>query len=154
MTAKFVDSEGTVVEQGAGPRRPRSYVADGIGSHPATDVNTARRPFCVLMAGLPGSGKTTLARVLTDRGFVRLCTNEKMYRRHGEVSPPHRAPVVASLVRVGAVGRFHGFGQPAWGEPRRSWPRRRALKGQVHSHSPHGSFRPKPLRRPCQWRAA
>ncbi|MFE1798192.1 AAA family ATPase [Streptomyces sp. NPDC059517] len=42
-----------------------------------------RRPFCVLMAGLPGSGKTTLSRVLTARGFVRLCPDEEMYRRHG-----------------------------------------------------------------------
>ena len=42
-----------------------------------------RPPFCVLMAGLPGSGKTTLARVLTYRGFVRLCPDEEMYRRHG-----------------------------------------------------------------------
>ncbi|MEW1826147.1 ATP-binding protein [Streptomyces sp. NPDC088196] len=40
-------------------------------------------PFCVLMAGLPGSGKTTLSRALTDRGFVRLCPDEEMYRRHG-----------------------------------------------------------------------
>nr|WP_239158270.1 ATP-binding protein [Streptomyces sp. SID13726] len=44
---------------------------------------TTRSPFCVLMAGLPGSGKTTLSRVLTDRGFVRLCPDEEMYRRHG-----------------------------------------------------------------------
>ncbi|WP_043501975.1 AAA family ATPase [Streptomyces glaucescens] len=44
---------------------------------------TARPPFCVLMAGLPGSGKTTLSRVLTDRGFSRLCPDEEMYRRHG-----------------------------------------------------------------------
>lgn len=35
------------------------------------------------MAGLPGSGKTTLSRALTDRGFVRLCPDEEMYRRHG-----------------------------------------------------------------------
>ncbi|MFI0201030.1 MULTISPECIES: ATP-binding protein [Streptomyces] len=41
------------------------------------------RPLCVLMAGLPGSGKTTLSRVLTDRGFVRLCPDEEMFRRHG-----------------------------------------------------------------------
>ncbi|WP_328495615.1 ATP-binding protein [Streptomyces sp. NBC_00414] len=42
-----------------------------------------RPPFCVLMAGLPGSGKTTLSRTLTARGFVRLCPDEEMYRRHG-----------------------------------------------------------------------
>lgn len=57
-------------------------MADGIGSHPVTAVN-ARRPFCVLMAGLPGSGKTTLSRALTAQGFVRLCPDEEMYRRHG-----------------------------------------------------------------------
>lgn len=48
-----------------------------------TAANDARRPFCVLMAGLPGSGKTTLSRALTARGFVRLCPDEEMYRRHG-----------------------------------------------------------------------
>ncbi|WP_343242850.1 ATP-binding protein [Streptomyces sp. SID12501] len=47
-----------------------------------TAANT-RRPFCVLMAGLPGSGKTTLSRALTAHGFVRLCPDEEMYRRHG-----------------------------------------------------------------------
>ncbi|MFE1909354.1 AAA family ATPase [Streptomyces gardneri] len=35
------------------------------------------------MVGLPGSGKTTLSRALTDRGFVRLSPDEEMFRRHG-----------------------------------------------------------------------
>lgn len=52
-------------------------------SRTMTRLASARPPFCVLMAGLPGSGKTTLSRAFTDRGFVRLCPDEEMYRRHG-----------------------------------------------------------------------
>lgn len=58
-------------------------MAYGIGSHPVTAPNDTRRPFCVLMVGLPGSGKTTLARALVTHGFVRLCPDEEMFRRHG-----------------------------------------------------------------------
>ncbi|WP_328762559.1 AAA family ATPase [Streptomyces sp. NBC_00272] len=37
----------------------------------------------VLMAGLPGSGKTTLAHELELRGFLRLCPDERVWRAHG-----------------------------------------------------------------------
>ncbi|MFF9052471.1 AAA family ATPase [Streptomyces erythrochromogenes] len=54
----------------------------GTGDQPAS-LTPPRPPICVLMVGLPGSGKTTLSRALTDRGFVRLCPDEEMFRRHG-----------------------------------------------------------------------
>ncbi|MEF2529984.1 AAA family ATPase [Streptomyces sp. CS62] len=37
----------------------------------------------VLMAGLPGSGKTTLALELERRGFLRLCPDERVWQEHG-----------------------------------------------------------------------
>ena len=37
----------------------------------------------VLMAGLPGSGKTTLARELEVRGFLRISPDERVWRTHG-----------------------------------------------------------------------
>ncbi|MFJ6294704.1 AAA family ATPase [Streptomyces griseoviridis] len=52
-------------------------------SRTMTRLMPARPPFCVLMAGLPGSGKTTLSRAFTDCGFIRLCPDEEMFRRHG-----------------------------------------------------------------------
>lgn len=58
-------------------------MAHRIGCQLVTAAHNASRPFCVLMAGLPGSGKTTLSRALTARGFVRLCPDEEMFRRHG-----------------------------------------------------------------------
>ncbi|MFJ3973480.1 AAA family ATPase [Streptomyces parvus] len=40
-------------------------------------------PRAILMAGLQGAGKTTLARDLEKVGFRRLCPDEEMFRRYG-----------------------------------------------------------------------
>ncbi|MFG2441012.1 AAA family ATPase [Streptomyces sp. NPDC048508] len=93
-----------------------------------TRLKPLRRPLCVLMAGLPGAGKTTLARALTRHGFVRLCPDEKMYNRHGVYGvdfprgtfPSLERPVLAEVadeLRQQLQARYdvvvdHGFWTP------------------------------------------
>ena len=72
---RAVSSAGTITLEAEAEMAPISQTM--------TRPMPPRPPFCVLMAGLPGSGKTTLSRALTARGFVRLCPDEEMYRRHG-----------------------------------------------------------------------
>lgn len=40
-------------------------------------------PLAVLLAGLTGSGKTTVAQALADRGYIRLSVDEEVHRLHG-----------------------------------------------------------------------
>ncbi|GAA2221590.1 hypothetical protein GCM10010232_02350 [Streptomyces amakusaensis] len=40
-------------------------------------------PLAVLLVGLTGSGKTTVAQFLAGHGFVRLSVDEEVHRRHG-----------------------------------------------------------------------
>ncbi|MFG2690886.1 AAA family ATPase [Streptomyces sp. NPDC048405] len=40
-------------------------------------------PLAVLLAGLTGSGKTTVAQALADRGYFRLSVDEEVHRLHG-----------------------------------------------------------------------
>ncbi|MFI6530200.1 AAA family ATPase [Streptomyces uncialis] len=48
-----------------------------------TGHGPALAPCAILMVGLQGSGKTTLARALEGAGFRRLCPDEEMFRRYG-----------------------------------------------------------------------
>lgn len=53
------------------------------------------------MAGMPGAGKTTLARALESAGFHRLCPDEEMFRRYGRYGVDF--PRGAFLVREAPV---------------------------------------------------
>ncbi|MFD6297860.1 AAA family ATPase [Streptomyces sp. NPDC060235] len=95
---------------------------------------TPRPPQVVLMAGMPGAGKTTLARALVAAGYERLCPDEEMFRRYGRYGQDfprgefrvREAPVLediqAELRILVEAGRNvvvdHGFWTP---EERNDW---------------------------------
>ncbi|WP_407700057.1 AAA family ATPase [Streptomyces liliifuscus] len=84
LVSVLEDRLGTLlVERRTGTITPEAEAEIEAIAQTLTRPMQPRLPFCVLMAGLPGSGKTTLSRALTARGFVRLCPDEEMYRRHG-----------------------------------------------------------------------
>ncbi|MFJ5090911.1 AAA family ATPase [Streptomyces sp. NPDC088674] len=67
--------------------------------------------LAVLLVGLTGSGKTTVARALAARGFVRLSVDEEVHRLHGRYGVDYpedtyaarERPVLAALrARFGA----------------------------------------------------
>lgn len=84
LASVLEDRLGALLEaRSAGTITPEAEEEMAAISQTMTRPMSPRPPFCVLMAGLPGSGKTTLSRALTAREFVRLCPDEEMYRRHG-----------------------------------------------------------------------
>ncbi|MEU9603392.1 ATP-binding protein [Streptomyces sp. NPDC048057] len=64
------------MEEAHPPRAPGDSV--GSGKEPFR-----RMPLAVLLVGLTGSGKTTIAQALAGHGYVRLSVDEEVHRLHG-----------------------------------------------------------------------
>jgi len=86
---------------------------------------TVGKPLVVLLCGITGSGKTVLAKALSDRGLHRLSVDEEVFRRHGRygIDYPHqtyfdkegpvvediRAQLIAHLQDGNSVVLDHGL---------------------------------------------
>jgi predicted kinase len=76
---------------------------------------TATAPLAVLLVGITGSGKTTLAQALVGRGLVRLSVDEEVHRLHVRYSvdyPEHeyfeRERPVINMVRQQLIDHLRG----------------------------------------------
>ncbi|MET9656822.1 AAA family ATPase [Streptomyces sp. NPDC006510] len=90
----------------------------------------------VLMAGLPGAGKTTLAHKLEQQGFLRLCPDERVWRKHGHYGRdfprgqykvrerPILAEIAVELRAALGAGRDVVLDHGLWtGDERQEWTR-------------------------------
>lgn len=83
--AKFIDGTTDPFDIPLAPERTGAVESheEHPGSVTPPYTRCPRAPHAVLMSGLPGAGKTTLAKSLAAHGLTRLCPDEEMFRRYG-----------------------------------------------------------------------